>query len=266
MNSKSKPQELPMGDLIDRIAKALPAEVRVDYYRELMHCRSLPENDEMLRILRVMQFLTLLMEEVPNRVVIERKHLEQLFGAAVESLEKVVRSSEAYQKQLDVCINHLPEAISKNLNPAVIAARINESLHQQFVLSTLPQSAQALPAVAREMKETTVKFEETAGSLGGAYRGAVTDARRSIEEMEFAISRAANVARLAAAELSGVFHREYRWSVYVPSGLALVIGLVLGILFQRWLDSPATEVERAVEPAVQSAPHVWNGRFNIQLR
>ena len=43
-----------MGDLIDRIAKALPAEVRADYYRELMHCRSLPENDEMLRILSVM--------------------------------------------------------------------------------------------------------------------------------------------------------------------------------------------------------------------
>ena len=30
-------------DLIDRIADALPAEVRADYYRELRHCRSLPE-------------------------------------------------------------------------------------------------------------------------------------------------------------------------------------------------------------------------------
>jgi len=33
---------------------------RADYYRELTHCRSLPENDEMLRILRAMQFLALL--------------------------------------------------------------------------------------------------------------------------------------------------------------------------------------------------------------
>ena len=47
-------------DLTDRIAAALPLEVRADFYRELRHCRSLPENDEMLRILRIMQFLTLL--------------------------------------------------------------------------------------------------------------------------------------------------------------------------------------------------------------
>ena len=46
-------------DLIDRIANALPEEVRADYYREMRHCRTLPENDEMLRILRAMQFLTL---------------------------------------------------------------------------------------------------------------------------------------------------------------------------------------------------------------
>ena len=38
-------------DLIDRIAKELPADIRADYYREMMHCRSLPESDEMLRIL-----------------------------------------------------------------------------------------------------------------------------------------------------------------------------------------------------------------------
>ena len=68
------------GDLIDRIAKALPAEVRADYYRELRHCRSLPENDELLRLIRVMQFLTLLMEQVPSRVMRERQKIEQLFA------------------------------------------------------------------------------------------------------------------------------------------------------------------------------------------
>ncbi len=50
----------PEPDLIDRIANALPSDLRADYYRELRHCRSLPENDEMLRILRVMQFLVVL--------------------------------------------------------------------------------------------------------------------------------------------------------------------------------------------------------------
>jgi len=35
-------------DLIDRIADGLPAEIRADFYREMRHCRSLPDNDEML--------------------------------------------------------------------------------------------------------------------------------------------------------------------------------------------------------------------------
>jgi len=58
----------PEADLVDRIAQDLPADVRAAYYRELNHCRSLPESDEMLRILRAMQFLTLLMRQVPDKV------------------------------------------------------------------------------------------------------------------------------------------------------------------------------------------------------
>src|SRR3954468_19141874 len=66
----------PEPDLVDRIAQDLPADVRAAYYRELNHCRSLPESDEMLRILRAMQFLTLLMRQVPNEVTAERVRLE----------------------------------------------------------------------------------------------------------------------------------------------------------------------------------------------
>jgi hypothetical protein len=64
-------------DLIDRIGAALPFEVQADYFRKMMHCRSLQENDEMLLILRAMQFLTLLMTQVPERVVNERERLER---------------------------------------------------------------------------------------------------------------------------------------------------------------------------------------------
>jgi len=45
----AQPAETPDRDLTDRIAEALPLDIRADYYRELRHCRSLPENDEMLR-------------------------------------------------------------------------------------------------------------------------------------------------------------------------------------------------------------------------
>jgi hypothetical protein len=44
----AQPQSLPdqAPDLIDRIANALPKELQAEYYRELAHCRNLPESDE----------------------------------------------------------------------------------------------------------------------------------------------------------------------------------------------------------------------------
>ena len=61
MNGAPQPPDFPEPDLIDRIANALPAELQAGYYREMRHCRSLSENDEMLRILRAMQFSVVLM-------------------------------------------------------------------------------------------------------------------------------------------------------------------------------------------------------------
>src|SRR5437879_13895888 len=108
MNSKAKPPELSMGDLIDRIAKALPADVRADYYRELMHCRALPENDEMLHILRIMQILALLIQDAPDRIVTEREKFGELLAPAIEILEKAIRSSQEYQALLDQRLAQLP--------------------------------------------------------------------------------------------------------------------------------------------------------------
>ena len=242
------------GDLIDRIAKALPAEVRADYYRELRHCRSLPENDELLRLIRVMQFLTLLMEQVPSRVMRERQKIEQLFGNAVEKLEKVLTSTISFQVSLDERLSNLPAEVAEGISPQAIVAAINESLRQQFVQTTLPETARALSAVAAEMKTVTAEFRQTSGKLGHAYRGTVEQAQQAIERIENSIDRAAESARNAARDLSITFRREYRWSLYALSSLALLIGLILGVLFQRWVDAPLGAVEHGGAAHVQTVP------------
>jgi len=222
--------DFPEADLIDRIANALPAEVRAEYYRELRHCRSLPENDEMLLVLRAMQFLTLLMVQAPGRVAVERERLEQLFTAALRSLEQLLKSSEAYKRQLDERLSRLPVEIAAGISPQAIAANINESLRQRFVLSTIPETARVLAQVAEQMKKVTEEFGATASTLGNSYRGAAEEARRSIDSMQSAVSRAAESARRAANDLSVDFRQEYRWSLYALSSLALLIGFILGML------------------------------------
>src|SRR5215469_6113385 len=95
-------------DLIDRIANALPEQTRAEYYRELRHCRSLPENDEMLRLLRAMQFLVLLIEQAPTRVAEERERIDKLLAAAIASVGKMTASSEAYHEYLQRRLAALP--------------------------------------------------------------------------------------------------------------------------------------------------------------
>lgn len=240
-------------DMIDRIAHALPANVRADWYKELRHCRSLPENDEMLRVLRAMQFLTLLMDQVPARVVIERERLEQLFTAALREVKTTLKSSEASRVQMDQRLVRLPESIAAGIKPEAIAAKINESLHQEFVRSTIPETARALAVTAEQMKKISSEFGVAASTLGNAYHGAAEEARRAIAKIEETTTRAANTATRAAKDLSSTLHQEYRWSLFVLTTFALLIGFLLGMLFMQRLQLPAQNIESASAPVTQPA-------------
>lgn len=246
-------------DIVDRIAQDLPVEVRAAYYRELNHCRSLPENDEMLRILRAMQFLTLLMREIPERVRIERQGLERLFHESMEKLTQCATSTEAYHSMLDKRLAALPNEVAQGLRPDVVAREINESLRQQFVESTLPQTARAMMAIAAQFKTAVADFGKSAAMLNHAHHGAAESAREAVENVDRTVSDAARTARQAAQQLSSAFRRELRWSIYTLVSLTLVFALGAGMVFQHWLDTPPG-------PAVQSAPVVEKAPRKIGRR
>jgi hypothetical protein len=130
MNGAPQPPDIPEPDLIDRIANALPIELRSDYYREMRHLRSLPENDEMLHILRTMQFSVVLMVQVPERMATERERLEQILADFLKALQEIHQSIAIHQVQLDQQLVQLPAQIAEGINPEAIAATINESLRQ----------------------------------------------------------------------------------------------------------------------------------------
>ena len=245
-------------DLIDRIANALPVEVRADYYREMRHCRSLPENDEMLRILRAMGFLVLLMVQAPERMATERLRLEEAMADALRALHEICECNDAYRAQLDQRLVQLPADIAEGINPKAIAATINESLRQQFVQSTIPATAEALAMAAAQIKKATAEFGRSANTLGDSYQGAAENARKAIANLESTSSQAVSSTRRAANELVSVFREEYRWSVYTLTGLALLVGIGVGMWYQRWIDPQPRPVERApaVERVQPSGPRI----------
>ena len=252
MSATVQVSDTPEPDLIDRIATDLPAEVRADYYREMRPCRTLQSSDELLRILRAMQFLHILMVQVPREITTEREKFQQHLTGALGTLQTTVESSVVYQRQLDQRLEQLPENIANGISPEVIAAAINESLRQQFVQSTIPETARALAAVATQMKDVATEFGHTATALGNRYRGAAEEARRAINNIERTSSDAIATTRHGAQELVTIFRQEYRWSLYALTSLALLIGIGLGLSLYRWFESPAQPVDRA--PVVQTAP------------
>jgi hypothetical protein len=251
MNATAEQQE---PDLIDRIANALPPEVRTDYYREMRHCRSLPENDEMLRILRAMQFSVLLIHQAPERMATQTEKLREIFSEVLEALRQIWQSSQAHQAQLDRRLAQLPPAIAEGIRPETIAAAINESLRQQFVQSTIPETAHALTVAGTQIRQSTAEFAQSARALSTAYNGAVEEARKAIAKLESTSSQAIADVAYRAAHAHHIFERGNRWSLYVLLALALVTGIGFEMAYQHFLNSPGPQIQCA--PVVQSAPPI----------
>jgi hypothetical protein len=245
VNAVTDPQE---PDTLDRIANALPPDVRADYYREMRHLRSLPENDEMLRILRAMQFLSALIFDAPLRTATENEKLKGMFAEAFETLRELVQSMKAQQTQLDQRLAKLPHTVAAGLDPARIAASINESLRQQFLQSTIPETASALAVTGAQMKKSNVELMQTARELSDIHREIVGETRQAIVSLKSESSE----LKKEAANSKHVFDRGKRvlYSAILLFGLST--GLVLEYWFQRSFFPPTAQIVCA--PALPATP------------
>jgi hypothetical protein len=176
-----------------------------------------------------MQFLTLMMEQIPARIGIERERFEQLIGMAAESLQRSLESTEAYRDEIDQRLTGLPDKIARGISPEIIAGKINESLRQQFIQTTIPQTSEALAVISTELRSSS-EFSATAASLGKAYGGAVHQAEEAID----AIRGSTNSAHEAARKLLTTYQGEYRWSVLLLTSCSLVTGTLLGTILDHW--------------------------------
>jgi hypothetical protein len=244
-------------DTIDQIGDALPENVRTAYYREMMYCRSLPENDELLRVLRAMQFLTLLMEGIPKRVVTERERMQILLTDCLKQFERLSRANEASQEKLQQKLVQLPGFIAAGISPETIVTEINSRLEKQFSSSTIPQLSERLVKTATKIDTAISTLDATVKRLGNTYDGTVEKARKTMEHVDETVCRAAETADRAARRLSAGFHQQYWWSVFLLTTIALFIGIIAGILLMTPArNGPAQKIEGNAPPVTQKVPQI----------
>jgi hypothetical protein len=256
MNPREELQIRPVlsEDLIDQMAKRLSVEQRAEYYRILRHCRSLPENDEMLLVLNAIQLLFALIADVPNRMGTEREKLEQLFPPMLRSQEKMVHTIEDLQAHFDQRLDRLPEDIAKYIQPEVIAAKITESLRQQFAQTTIPETAKLIRAGVDEINTAGTEFRSGTKAILKNLNDAMTEANGFLTKVRSvcidAIERIASAAERVASILEG----SYAGLVFLACSVTLVAGLMLGIfIHSRWTSS-LRPVEPAPTQQLQAAP------------
>jgi len=240
MNGEDKPidQDDPFDDdTIDRIANFLPVETRAGFYRELRHCRSLPQNDEMLRIIRAMQYLVLIMVKLPEQMALERERFELIVSRCEKLLDDVHEFVDESTKQIDQRLAQVSADIAKALNPPAVAAEINESLRQQFIKTTIPETADALAVNAAQIKKATSDFVSATDSLNNAYDGAVVKADRAIQSLETTSSQAISRNKRQADELMAVVRQDYRWLLFALPALCILIGIGLSFWYHRWIGA-----------------------------
>jgi hypothetical protein len=176
----------------------------------------------MLRILRVMQFLTLLIHQVPARVTAEREQLDSNLTGCTAALRTIASRLET-----------LPEGVASSLAPEKVAARINESLRQQFIQTTIPQSGEALAVAAAEIKQSVAQFTDAAKEISGKHYSSATEARHAVTSIDSAIRSAAQTSREATRDLSRAL-LYLSWTSLVVGSLGLYLfGVVTGFLWFR---------------------------------
>jgi hypothetical protein len=253
-------------ELIDRNGQFLPEAIRADYFREMAHLTVLPEHDEMLRILRALQFLSLIIGDVPSQITKEREKLGELLSATLDTFQAAQTASIACQKQMEQRLAQLPIDLTRDIKPGVIADSINESLRQQFRTSGIPEAAYALGAVSKQISQTTTDFQRTATQLAVSCSNAADEANRSIENVRSALLGTTDAANQASESLKRTILWEYRWTILTIWAVVFAIGFSLGIVSDNWINSLLEKAPQAVAPMARSAPIVHKAPVSKETR
>lgn len=227
-------------DFIDEIAELLPSEQRPLWYRDMAHLRRLPADDELLRIARAMGFLTLITRQAPVEIAQEREKLTTALEHAINETNATRQDTIRFHHEIGNRLALLPREIAEGVNSPAIAAILAESLRQQFVESGLPETAQALAVIGKTNAQAATEFDRSSRQLLNDCKNTTKQFRDAFADMREMIGDTTKTAKEATQALTKTFLREYRWSVLMLCTSALMLGFSLGIIWHRWISSPAS--------------------------
>jgi hypothetical protein len=203
----------------------------------------------MLRILRAMQFLTVLIESAPGRVAAEREQLAEVLAGAIASMTTMHQASVAYQQRLEARLAKLPEEIARGISAEAIAAKLTESLRQQFQQTGLPVVADAVGAHATKLRAAGEELSSAMRHFADPRVGAVQGINDAVSQMKANLGNASDHVR---AQMNWLGRELYR-AIAVLCCAGLIGGFFFGILYDRWIHPPSTALRIEAAPTVAAS-------------
>jgi hypothetical protein len=236
-------------NLFDAIGKLLKPERREYFYQRMLYFRHLRPEDEMLRIAEAMGFLALVIGEAPQEMAREREQLAEILTRFMESLQTAYQASVQYHQQLEERLSKLPAEIAEGINAEAIASKLSERLRQQFLETGLPAMVHGIGVHATTLRHTSKELSAVLDEFGHSTNGAVPRVNKALSSMKADLKNAADHVRV---QMDGLGKELWRTVAILCLG-TLVIGIFIGMLYQRWIDSPLQPLQPSA-PTVQLAP------------
>ena len=240
--------------MFDSLARLVPDELQVAYYRVLAHTRTLSPDDEMLRILEAMGTLALLTRHTPKDIADERERIQAMLDAHLQFSDEAQEKMLGYVHFIESRLAELPSEIEAGLDPQQIAKILGESLRQHFLSSGVPETVAGLQATSTAMGNTQKQLIGALRDLtdrDGGVAAKVESANRQIVQTIERRTRALD-------ELVHEFKTDLL-RIWIPiiTGATMLIGLFAGMEIQGCRDSEPMPVTQS-SPMPPQTPSIPN--------
>ena len=202
---------------------------------------SLPEGDELFRIVELLGLLSLVGQRVPDALA--------EFLAELRAQTKV---AETYRAQVDARLAKLPGEFAAGIDPAAIAREMSERFRQQLQDTGLRDTSALLASSAKDIRALSVEIAAAVKPAAHEYRCIASTLSSETAKL---ITAACRVEE--HNEQLIVQQRSNSWILQVFCALVLfLIGGVCGIFLEQRQASLFNNVSSQIEPLQPAIPIV----------
>jgi hypothetical protein len=208
----------PRDPLLD-LAKRLIEPTDRDSYADLVYWfRSLPPNDEMIKLAQLLGFVTLIGSQLPEAI-----------GNQAVVLRGLVETNVRYHRALHERLTKLPEEVGQGIDLKKFSTELAEQIRQQLAGTGLGELADFLEGLMPDLKATSSNL----ASLIAPVREQSQRVARSLDTEIGKLNTAAASVQGTISQLEAEIRQGITTSTVLMYLLVLTVGFILGFSFEK---------------------------------